>query len=179
MAFGMKWGGDTGKIILTVFRLIAACFIWYWLTTLVKRKAHTGLIVAVSLIFAGAVGNIIDSVFYGMIFSDSQKLGTIATLFPPGGGYAAILHGQVVDMLYFPIFEGYLPKWIPWYGGAYFIFFRPVFNIADASITSGVLLIVLFQRTFFSTKEEGIKKDVEATENIGTAEQKETPPGDN
>ncbi len=150
MAFGMKWGGDTGKIILTLFRVIAACFIWYWLSTLVKRNAHKGLVVAVSLIFAGAVGNIIDSVFYGMIFSSSLQNGVVATLFPAGGGYAGLLHGRVVDMLYFPIFEGFLPSWIPGYGGDYFIFFRPVFNIADASITSGVLLIVLFQKTFFA-----------------------------
>jgi len=154
MAFGMKWGGEIGKVILTSFRIIAAGFIWYWLSTLVNRKAHKGLIIAVSLIFAGAVGNIIDSVFYGKIFSESVVGMPPAVLFPPDGGYAGFFHGRVVDMLYFPIFEGFLPSWVPVYGGEYFIFFRPIFNIADTSITSGVLLIVLFQKRFFAQEKQ-------------------------
>lgn len=154
MAFGMKWGGETGKIALTSFRIVAAGFIWYWLSILIKRKARKGLIIAVALIFAGAAGNIIDSVFYGKIFSASVVGDLPAVLFPADGGYAGFFHGRVVDMLYFPIFEGFLPQWIPVYGGDYFIFFQPIFNIADASITSGVLLIVLFQKRFFAEVKE-------------------------
>ncbi len=161
MAFGMKWGGDAGKILLTSFRIVAAGFIGYWLSTLVKRKAHLGLIVAVALIFAGAAGNIIDSVFYGKIFSSSIIGTPPAVLFPDNGGYAGFFHGRVVDMLYFPIFEGFLPQWIPVYGGEYFIFFQPIFNIADTSITSGVLLIVIFQKRFFAeTKAKEITEPV-------------------
>lgn len=168
MAFGMKWGGEVGKIMLTSFRIIAAGFIWYWLITLVKRKEHTGLIIAVSLIFAGAAGNIIDSVFYGKIFSESIVGSPPAVLFPATGGYSGFFHGRVVDMLYFPIFEGFLPQWIPVYGGDYFIFFQPIFNIADASITSGVLLIVLFQKKFFVQKKAAAKDETVETDKSET-----------
>jgi signal peptidase II len=152
MAFGMSIGGDNGKLILSMFRLLAVFVIGYYLVRLVKQKAHPGFISSISLIMAGAIGNIIDSVFYGKIFSASTPQ-TVAKLFPPEGGYATWLHGRVVDMLYFPVYEGFLPTWIPIWGGEYFIFFRPIFNIADASITTGVLLIIIFQRKFFPTRK--------------------------
>ncbi len=158
MAFGMSLGGENGKLLLSLFRLLAVGVIGYYLVRLVKQRAHPGFIVSISLIMAGAIGNILDSVFYGKIFSEStpQK---IATLFPEEGGYAGWLHGRVVDMLYFPVYEGFLPSWIPFWGGDYFIFFRPIFNIADAAITTGVILIVLFQRQFFREP----KKEATAT----------------
>jgi signal peptidase II len=161
MAFGMKYGGDTGKIILTVFRLIAVAFIGFYLHRLIQRKAHWGLIFSMALIFAGAMGNIIDSVFYGVLFEGSDwHVRNIAAFLPDGGGYAPLLHGQVVDMLFFPIFEGQFPTWIPIIGGNDFLFFRPVFNLADSSISIGVFIILVFQRKFF-----GKKKEPETTDN--------------
>ncbi|MBS1657490.1 MAG: lipoprotein signal peptidase [Bacteroidetes bacterium] len=148
MAFGMTWGGESGKLMLSLFRLIAVILIGVYIVRIVNRNAHPGFVASMALIFAGATGNIIDSVFYGQIFSASVG-DAPAVLFPDGGGYAPLLHGRVVDMLYFPLFEGFLPKWVPMWGGDYFIFFRPIFNIADASITTGVLLIILFQKRFF------------------------------
>ena len=148
MAFGMSLGGDYGKLMLSMFRLIAVFAIGFYLFNLVRQHAHKGFIASIALIMAGAMGNIIDSVIYGKIFSASSS-DAVAKLFPSGGGYANLLHGKVVDMLYFPVYEGFLPQWIPIWGGEYFIFFRPIFNIADASITIGVLLIILFQKRFF------------------------------
>mgnify|MGYP000870973670 CR=1 FL=1 len=153
MAFGMSLGGDNGKLMLSLFRLLAVFGIGYYLVRLVKQKAHPGYISSISLIMAGAIGNILDSIFYGKIFSASTTLRP-AELFPAGGGYAGWLHGRVVDMLYFPVYEGFLPAWIPVWGGQYFIFFRPIFNIADASITIGVILIILFQRRFFHDRQK-------------------------
>jgi len=147
MAFGMEFGGETGKLILSLFRIVAVIFIGWYIHSLTKQKANKGLIISISLIFAGAVGNIIDSTFYGVIFSDS--LFQTATLFPADGGYASFLHGRVVDMFYFPLIEGFFPNWMPFWGGEHFIFFRPVFNVADASITIGVFSIIFFQRKFF------------------------------
>ena len=170
MAFGMTWGGDSGKLMLSLFRLLAVVLIGIYLVRIVNRKAHPGFIVSMALIFAGAAGNILDSVFYGQIFSGSTN-STLAVLFPEGGGYAPILHGRVVDMLYFPLFEGFLPKWLPVWGGDYFIFFRPIFNIADASITTGVLLIILFQKRFFRNEVVVTPQDVPATENSPEAPQ--------
>lgn len=152
MAFGMVLGGENGKLFLTLFRMVAVSFIGYYLYTLIRHKASMGLIASIAFIFAGAMGNIIDSVFYGVIFNDS--IYQVARLFPPEGGYASLLHGKVVDMFYFPIFKGYYPEWMPWVGGDYYTFFRPVFNIADSSITIGVLSILLFQRAVFSHKGE-------------------------
>jgi signal peptidase II len=155
MAFGMKYGGDTGKTILTVFRIIAVAFIAFYLHRLIKRKAHPGLIFSMALIFAGAMGNIIDSVFYGVLFEGSDwHVRNVAAFLPEGGGYAPLLHGQVVDMLFFPIFEGPLPSWIPFIGGNDFLFFRPVFNLADSYISIGVFIILVFQRKFFGKKSE-------------------------
>ncbi|MGE5421513.1 MAG: lipoprotein signal peptidase [Chloroflexota bacterium] len=147
MAFGMEMGGKPGKLILSVFRIVAIFGIGWFLTSLVKRKAHTGLILAVSAILAGAMGNIIDSAFYGMIFSESYN--QVATLFPPGGGYSSFLHGKVVDMFYFPVVNTTWPDWSPLRPGQSLIFFRPVFNVADSAITCGVISIILFQKKMF------------------------------
>ena len=147
MAFGMEMGGKPGKLILSVFRIVAIFGIGYFLMGLIQKKANTGLILAVSAILAGAMGNIIDSAFYGMIFSESYN--QVATLFPPGGGYSSFLHGKVVDMFYFPIINTHWPSWSPVNAGESFIFFRPVFNVADSAITCGVISIILFQKRMF------------------------------
>jgi signal peptidase II len=146
MAFGMEWGGKAGKMGLSIFRMVAIAAISWYLVILIKKNAHIGLILSVSAIIAGAAGNLIDSAFYGLIFSESWH--TPAVLFPPGGGYGSFLQGRVVDMLYFPIINTHWPDWSPFRPGESFIFFRPVFNIADASITTGVIAILLFQKKF-------------------------------
>lgn len=156
MAWGWQFGGDWGKIVLTLFRLIAVVFGTFYLRTIIRKKYHTGFIVCASLIYAGAVGNLIDSMFYGLIFSSSEPY-LIAQLFPQGGGYANFLHGKVVDMLYFPIItNAKYPTWFPFWGGQDFEFFRPVFNLADASISSGVIALLLWQRKFFPKSVEKI-----------------------
>lgn len=147
MAFGMEFGGSTGKLILSLFRIVAVFGIGWYLVHLVKTKAHMLYVISIALVFAGAIGNIIDSAFYGMIFSESDF--HAAQLFPEGGGYSSFLHGKVVDMLYFPVFEGHYPSWFPFWKSQPFTFFRPVFNIADSSITVGVFIIILFQKRFF------------------------------
>jgi len=153
MAFGIQLAGAFGKIFLSIFRVLAVGAIGYYLFTLIAKKANTGLIISISLIFAGAFGNIIDSAFYGLIFSESgYYFNQIATLFPEGGGYSSFLHGKVVDMFYFPIIKGHFPDWSPFWANETFIFFRPVFNIADSSITVGVFSLILFQKKFFKKK---------------------------
>ena len=147
MAFGMEMGGKPGKLILSVFRIIAIFGIGWYLSTLIKNKANFGFILAVSAIMAGAIGNIIDSALYGMIFSESYN--NVAKLFPPGGGYSSFLHGRVVDMFYFPVINTHWPEWSPIKPGQSFIFFRPVFNLSDASITCGVFSILIFQKRMF------------------------------
>ncbi|NSW94373.1 MAG: lipoprotein signal peptidase [Bacteroidales bacterium] len=147
MAFGMEMGGKTGKLILSIFRIIAIVAIGFFLNSIINKKASTGLILAVSAIMAGAIGNIIDSAFYGMIFSESYY--EPAVLFPPGGGYSSFLHGRVVDMFYFPVINTTWPDWSPYRPGESLIFFRPVFNIADSAITCGVIAIILFQKRMF------------------------------
>ncbi|MCU0370633.1 MAG: lipoprotein signal peptidase [Bacteroidales bacterium] len=149
MAFGFSFGGAAGKLILSIFRIIAVIAIGYYIYRLRHKSPHPGLVISFSLIMAGALGNIIDSAFYGLIFSESSYH-TVATLFPPGGGYNSFLHGKVVDMLYFPVIDTILPEWVPFRGGEQFIFFRPVFNIADSSITTGVFLLLIFQKKFFT-----------------------------
>jgi signal peptidase II len=147
MAFGMEMGGKPGKLILSIFRIIAIFGIGWYLSNLIKNKANFGFILAVSAIMAGAIGNIIDCAFYGMIFSESYN--NVATLFPPGGGYSSFLHGRVVDMFYFPVINTHWPEWSPIKAGQPFIFFRPVFNLSDASITCGVFSILIFQKSMF------------------------------
>jgi signal peptidase II len=147
MAFGMEMGGKPGKLILSIFRIVAIFGIGWFLNSIIEKKANTGLILAVSAIMAGAIGNIIDSAFYGMIFSESYIQPAI--LFPPGGGYSSLLHGRVVDMFYFPIIDTNWPDWSPINAGESLVFFRPVFNIADSAITCGVISILLFQKRMF------------------------------
>jgi signal peptidase II len=150
MAWGWKFGGDWGKLALTIFRLIAVIFGVFYIKSIVEKKYHPGFILCVAMIFAGALGNLIDSMFYGMIFSRSDDGLPLATMFPHGGGYAGFLHGKVVDMIYAPIIENkVMPSWIPFWGGERFTFFSPIFNIADASISVGVIAILIFQRRFF------------------------------
>jgi signal peptidase II len=144
MAFGMEFGGDWGKLALSIFRIVFVGFLFNFLRGLIKRNAEPVLITSLSLVLAGAIGNIIDGVFYGTIFNDSYR--QVASFLPEGGGYAPLFFGQVVDMFYFPLFKGYLPEWLPFWGGDYFVFFRPVFNIADAAISSGVGLMIIFQK---------------------------------
>lgn len=156
MAFGMRLGGNSGKLLLSLFRIIAVILIGFWLHRIIQQKGSTALIVCVSLIMAGAIGNILDSMFYGLIFNDPLGIAVnqVATLFPKEGGYAGFLHGKVVDMLYFPIIETHFPSWVPFYGGEEFVFFSPIFNIADSSITTGVLMLIIFQRKLFKPREE-------------------------
>lgn len=152
MAWGWQFGGEYGKLFLSIFRLIAITGITYYLYTIVKNKYSKKLIVSMSLILAGAVGNMLDSAFYGLLFSHSDAF-DIARFLPADGGYAGFLHGKVVDMFYFPIISGIWPDWVPIMGGKYFEFFRPVFNIADASISIGVVLLILFQKDLKPKKE--------------------------
>ncbi len=147
MAFGMELEGEWGKIILSLFRIVAVCGIGWYLYDISTKKAPLGLVISIALIFSGAMGNIIDSAFYGLIFNDSYY--QVSTFMPETGGYASFLHGKVVDMLYFPLLEGRFPDWLPMWGGEHYIFFRPVFNIADSYITIGVTFILLFQRKYF------------------------------
>lgn len=163
MAFGMELAGEYGKMFLSIFRIVAVGGIAWYLYTLAQKDAPLGLIISVSMVMAGALGNIIDSTFYGMLFDASY--GRVATFLPEGGGYATFLHGKVVDMFYFPLFSGTYPEWIPRIGGNNFTFFRPVFNIADASITVGIGILLIFQKRFFSDGEllvGGAEKDEEA-----------------
>ncbi|MBE5321835.1 lipoprotein signal peptidase [Pedobacter sp. MR2016-19] len=146
MAFGMEFGGEFGKLALSLFRIAAVAGIGYGLHYLIKHKYHRGLILNVALIFSGALGNIIDSVFYGKIY-----------------GYESWFHGRVVDMFYFPIAEGHFPSWLPIWGGEEFVFFRPVFNLADAAISVGVILILIFQKNYF---KEDVKDEVSINSEI-------------
>ncbi|MEO6188346.1 MAG: lipoprotein signal peptidase [Ginsengibacter sp.] len=152
MAYGWKFGGEWGKMILTLFRLVAVVFGVYYLTKIIEKKYHPGFIICAALIFSGALGNLIDSMFYGLFFEESSiNTYNVAKIFP-AHGYAGFLHGKVVDMLYFPIIrDTHFPSWIPVWGGEEFEFFRPIFNIADASISTGIIAILVFQKKFFKT----------------------------
>lgn len=156
---GMAWGTKisdfipfmsdrVAKLSLTIFRIVAILGIGYWLYDVTRKRTSKIMILAVALIFAGALGNILDSVFYGILFSDSY--GQVATFLPQEGGYESMFHGKVVDMLYFPIWKGYLPEWIPYYGGQFFTFFEPVFNVADVAISTGFGMLIVFNRQAFS-----------------------------
>lgn len=146
-AYGMELGGDYGKLILSLFRVVAIIFISIYISRLLKRRAPTGVIIGFTLIMVGALGNVIDSAFYGMIFSEST-FNTVATF--TSDGYGTFLHGNVVDMLYFPIIDiSRMPDWIPIWGGERFIFFSPIFNIADTYISVALIYLIIFQRKFF------------------------------
>lgn len=148
-AYGMELGGDYGKLALSLFRLVAVAVLIWYITKLYKKQAPTGVIVAFAAITVGAFGNIIDSVFYGEIFTASTY-SEVAQLVPWGEGYGTFLHGNVVDMLYFPVIQiDQMPSWIPIWGGEEFIFFSPIFNIADSYITIAVIYLLIFQRKFF------------------------------
>lgn len=150
MAFGMSFGGEYGKLLLSLFRIVAVCLLGVYLVRMIRDKADRLILVSFSLILAGAVGNIIDSVFYGVIFSASEFHGGTAELFPVEGGYATLLHGRVVDMLYFPITYGVYPEWVPVLGGKSYNFFSAIFNIADVAISLGVVALLYY---FFFRKE--------------------------
>jgi len=152
MAWGAKIPGSYGKIILTVFRLFAIVGIGWWLWDSNRKKAPKILLLSIALIFAGAMGNIIDSVFYGVFFNDS--LGQVAAFLPESGGYAPLLKGKVVDMLYFPLYDDVLPDWIPIWGGERFVFFEPVFNIADMAISTGFGILLVFHKKAFPKKDK-------------------------
>ena len=147
MAFGMEFGGDVGKLLLTIFRIVVVIVGIYYVKSIVKPTFPNGPLIALGLIIGGAIGNIIDSTFYGLIFNESYN--TIASFLPETGGYESILHGKVVDMFYFPLINSHFPDWVPFWAGEHFIFFRPVFNIADAGISVGIFMILLFYRKQF------------------------------
>ena len=154
MAFGWEF---FDKVFLTLFRLIFSGLILYYLITLVKRKYRIGYVICISLIFAGAVGNIIDCLFYGVLFGESTPV-QVASFLPESGGYAPLLKGKVVDMLYFPLIKTTWPSWVPYYGGESFVFFRPIFNIADSAISVGIAILLLFYRKDLSHSLEKKEK---------------------
>ncbi|MDG1037816.1 MAG: lipoprotein signal peptidase [Polaribacter sp.] len=151
MAMGFEFGGRTGKLFLTLFRIVAVSAIIFWLVGNIKRKVHNAVIIGISLIFSGAVGNIIDSIFYGVIFDQSNH--KVATLFAEKP-YGDLFYGKVVDMLYFPFWDGILPEWIPFIGGNDFTFFQYIFNPADAFISIGVALLFIFSKQAFPKDEK-------------------------
>ncbi|MCD6544894.1 MAG: lipoprotein signal peptidase [Flavobacteriaceae bacterium] len=171
MAWGKEFGGRSGKLFLTLFRLVAISGIGYWLYGAIKSNSHKILIVAISFIFAGALGNIIDSIFYGIFFDNSYR--QVATFLPPEGGYDSLFHGKVVDMLYFPMVDAMLPDWLPsmsfsipdwlpiiggnnysFFVNRHFTFFDPVFNVADTAISTGVAMLIVFNKKVFPHKTE-------------------------
>lgn len=154
MAWGMEIPGTYGKLLLSIFRIIAIGFIGYWLWDSIRKKVSNILIFCISLIFAGALGNQLDSTFYGLFFGSSNN--QVASFLPEAGGYAPLFYGRVVDMLYFPLYEGVLPDWIPFKGGTYFTFFDPVFNVADSAISIAVVLLILFNKTVFPQDQKQV-----------------------
>lgn len=150
MAWGWKFGGGFGKIALTLFRLVAVVWGSFLLRDFIRKRYHRGFIICAALIYAGALGNLIDSLFYGLIFEGSSPFSQNIARLMPKRGYAGLFHGKVVDMLYFPVItNAHYPAWLPFVGGDDFEFFRPVFNIADAAISTGVIAILVFQNRFF------------------------------
>ena len=164
MAWGWKFGGGLGKMTLTLFRLGAVIFGIFYIRSIIQKKYHRGFIACAALIFAGALGNLIDSMFYGLIFEEST-FDHVARFLPPHG-YASFLHGRVVDMLYFPLIRTHFPGWFPFVGGEPFEFFSPVFNIADASISAGVIAILVFQKRFFRKHPEEQHNTVETNTTV-------------
>jgi signal peptidase II len=175
MAFGITFGGEMGKLFLTLFRIVAVCALSYFIKLLIDKKSSYSLIISFGLILAGALGNIIDSTFYGLLFSDSFH-GGVAEFMPAEGGYGKLFHGKVVDMLHLVILRGVYPDWVPYLGNTPFLFFKPVFNIADVAISAGVINIILFQRAFFkgeSTEEQELEQqEKEGLESVQTEEVK-------
>ena len=178
MAFGISLGGNTGKLLLSCFRILAVGFLIYIIYKLIRSRESTGLLICFSLILAGAIGNILDSAFYGLIFTESYYQGGLAQ-YNPAQGYAPFLFGRVVDMFYFPLIDTYWPDWMPLVGGRPFQFFRPVFNVADTAISSGVIALLLFFRSFFKAPHEEMihpksenqaeNMEVVTNENVDTA----------
>lgn len=148
MAFGLKWNNEFGKLALTIFRIFAMFGIAYYLVRMAKQGAHNGFLICMALILGGAIGNVIDSTFYGVLLNNA-----------PVGSSTPWFHGQVIDMLFFPLADFVWPEWVPYFGGEYFLFFSPVFNIADSSIFIGVLIILIMQKRFFKEKEEEPEND--------------------
>jgi signal peptidase II len=155
MAFGIRWNNEFGKLALTAFRIAAMVGIGYYLWKMAYRKAHPGFLWCMALILGGAVGNVIDSIFYGVVLNNH-----------PAESPTPWFHGQVIDMLFFPIFDFYWPDWVPFVGGDYFLFFSPVFNIADSSIFVGVVVILFWQRVFFREKTETTPVSLPSQDNI-------------
>lgn len=153
MAFGLEFGGSYGKLILSLFRIVAVFVIGFIIKQLIDKKVSYGLILGMSMIMAGALGNIIDSVIYGVIFSESGRK-EVADFILDAPQWGQVFHGKVVDMLHFPLLRGYWPDWVPMIGGNFFEFFRPVFNLADSAITGGILYLLLFHRNYFTKPEE-------------------------
>jgi len=171
MAFGLSFGGEIGKYALSIFRIIMVGFLIYILRSILEQSDSLGLQISFALIIAGAIGNILDSAFYGLIFSSSGYHQGVAELFPEGGGYAAFLQGKVVDMFYFPLIRSNYPEWFPFLGGKDFLFFRPVFNVADSAISIGVVSILLFFRSFFiNDLDKKTEPTEKATDSFGEEE---------
>jgi signal peptidase II len=166
MAYGWSFGGEWGKLLLTLFRFVAVIAGTWYLKSIIEKKYNKGFIICASLIYAGALGNLIDSMFYGLIFTESFHGAPLATMFPEQG-YAGFFHGKVVDMLYFPIIEDkMMPSWVPFIGGKPFTFFSPIFNIADASISCGIIAILIFQKRFFPSEKEQSSQTVETNAQV-------------
>lgn len=165
MAFGMKFGGDVGKLMLTLFRLVASGLIMWLLVHIIRRNDRWTLVLSVALIFTGAVGNLIDSCFYGLIFNESYY--SVATLFPPEGGYAGLFHGRVVDMFYFPLIDTTWPDWVPFVGGRHLEFFNAIFNVADSAITVGAILLIIDQ-VFLSRQKTAVADAENGAKNAET-----------
>ena len=171
---GMAWGtklsdfftfisDKSAKLILTLFRIVAVTGIGFWLVDVTKKKKSKTLVFAIAIIFAGALGNILDSIFYGLLFSDSDM--QVATFLPEAGGYAEVFHGKVVDMLHFPLWSGVLPEWLPFFGGKYFSFFDPVFNVADVAISTGIGILIVFNKRAFKEDSKTDTPDLELHNN--------------
>ena len=167
IAFGISFGSDFGKLLLSIFRLLASIVIFIFLIKKIRKDARISLLVSISLIFVGAIGNMVDSCFYGLIFNESTPE-QVATLFPEEGGYGKFLYGKVVDMFYFPIVEWTWPEWMPWIGGDHAEFFNAIFNVADSAVCTGVALLIIDQ--FKNDKKEKVETTETESDNTGVDE---------